>query len=125
MIKPDMLLVRNIKNLFPVLTLIDQFILSVKMIDGNQSIFNEKKRTFEFFSFFFFLKNSIIKKRDSILIDSSACAFCLQSSSSNGNERNERTTNIDDNECVTDRDGRKAFNPFHLQNSSFFLATCL
>jgi hypothetical protein len=39
-----MLLVRSIKILFPVLTLIDQFILSVKMIDGNQSIFNEKKK---------------------------------------------------------------------------------
>jgi hypothetical protein len=58
MIKPDMLLVRNIKNLFPVLTLIDQFILSVKMIDGNQSIFNlmGKKERLNFFLSSFFLK---------------------------------------------------------------------
>jgi hypothetical protein len=76
------------------------------------------------FSFSFLLKR-YHEKRDSILIDRSACAFCLHSSSSNGNERNERTTNIDDNECVTDIDGRKAFNPFHLQNSSFFFSTCL
>jgi hypothetical protein len=58
MIKPDMLLVRIIKNLFPVLTLIDQFILSVKMIDGNQSIFNlmGKKERLNFFLSSFFLK---------------------------------------------------------------------
>jgi hypothetical protein len=40
----------------------------------------------------------------------------------NGNECNERTTNIDDNlcVCVTDIDGWGAFNPFHLQYSFLF-----